>query len=305
MKIAIIGIGDIAKKAYLPVLSFREEVELILCTRNKKVLDEMKSLYRIDKAYSSVDDLINSEEKIDGAIVSTTTTAHYETAVKLIKNKINVYIDKPISMNLNETEEIVSLARENNIIAMVGFNRRFCPMVKSLKEKGKADIVIMQKNRGDEPDITRRYIVEDFIHVVDTLRFLADGEIKGIDISYKKNGDMLENVVLTLKTEYTTAIGIMNRRAGVTEENIEYMTNEGKYIVENLQDRIFEINDSGKKASTFGWWETTLYKRGFNDMLSEFINAIKENRQPNPSLEDSLESHKICEKVVEEILNNK
>ena len=33
MKIAIIGIGDIAKKAYLPVLSTREDVELVLSHR--------------------------------------------------------------------------------------------------------------------------------------------------------------------------------------------------------------------------------------------------------------------------------
>ncbi len=60
---------------------------------------------------------------------------------------------------------------------MVGFNRRFIPMVASLKEKGKANLILMQKNRFALPDLPRRFIVEDFIHVIDTLRFLMNEEV--------------------------------------------------------------------------------------------------------------------------------
>lgn len=305
MKIAIIGIGDIAQKAYLPVLGFRKGIELVLCTRSEKVLEEVKSQYRINKAYSNVDELINSEEKIDAAMVSTTTTAHYETVKKLLENKINVYIDKPISLNFDETEEIVSLAKKNNVIAMVGFNRRFCPMVKSLKEKGKADIILIQKNRRYEPQDIRTFVVEDFVHVVDTLRFLAGEEVKNIDVNYKRDKGDLKSLVVTLKTENTTAIGIMNRTAGITEENIDYMVEGNKYIVENLVDKMLEVKDSGTISKSFGPWDKTLYKRGFYDLLTEFINAVKENREPNPSIEDSLETHRICEDIVQHILNNK
>lgn len=101
----------------------------------------------------------------------------------------------------------------------------------------------------------------------------------------KKIKGKLSNVILTLRTENTTAIGIINRTAGITEENIEYMARGNKYIVENLQERILEVNESGTKTNSFGWWETTLYKRGFNDLLTEFMNSIKENRKPNPSME--------------------
>ena len=66
----------------------------------------------------------------------------------------------------------------------------------------------------------RRFIVEDFIHVVDTLRFLMDEEIIDIKVSCKKQGDNLHNVVVNFIGENTTAIGIMNRTAGVTEEVI-------------------------------------------------------------------------------------
>ncbi|WP_243145997.1 hypothetical protein [Clostridium chromiireducens] len=47
MKIGIIGLGDIAKKAYLPVLSEKEGIELVLCTRNTDTLNRLSKKYRI------------------------------------------------------------------------------------------------------------------------------------------------------------------------------------------------------------------------------------------------------------------
>lgn len=39
MRIGIIGIGDICKKAYLPVLTAMANIELVLCTRNTKTIE--------------------------------------------------------------------------------------------------------------------------------------------------------------------------------------------------------------------------------------------------------------------------
>lgn len=304
MKIAIIGIGDIAKKAYLPVLNTRKDIEIILCTRNKETLKEMEEIFKIKKTYTSIDEMIENEKDINGAIISTHTIAHYETAKKLIENKINVYIDKPLSYYYKEAEEIINLAKEKNVIAMVGFNRRFAPRVKELKENGKADIIIIQKNRGHEAADIRSFVVEDYIHVVDTLRFLSGEEVIDIDVNFKGTVESLENVVVTLKTKNTTAIGIMNRVAGITEENIDYMVKGKKYIVEELVDLI-ELTTSGKNKITFGPWDTTLDKRGFYNIMDEFIDSIKNNRTPNPSLEDSQITHQICEKIVNYIKNAK
>lgn len=301
MKIAIIGLGSIAKKAYLPILSVMEGVELYISTRNKKVLDEVSNKYKIDRSYINYENLIS--ENIDGAIISTHADGHYEIAKKLIENGVNVYIDKPLTYNLNKSEEIVELAKKNNVIAMVGFNRRFCPKVSELKKKGKADIIVMQKNREYPSGDARQFIVEDFIHVVDTLRFLMDEEVKNLDINFSKKKDKLNSVVVTFKGENTTAVGIMNRCAGITEEIIEYMVKGNKFVVEELVDTI-EVNNNGKTRTTFGGWESTLYKRGFEDLITHFLDSIKEKKNPNPSLEDSIISHRICEEIVNYINNN-
>lgn len=298
MKIGIVGLGDIAKKGYLPVLTEKEGIELVLCTRNNDTLNRLAKKYRITETVNTVDELI--EKGVDAAFVSTATDAHFEAAEKLLRNHINTYIDKPISMNFEETEKIVKLAKESGKIAMVGFNRRFIPVVKELKEHGKATVIIMQKNRFHAPDYARRFVVEDFIHVVDTLRFLMDTEVKDVKVEYLRNGENLDNLIIQLIGEGCTAIGIMNRNGGVTEEIIDYMTTNDKYVVNNLVETT-HFHNKEINVSKFGDWEPTLFKRGFYQIVDHFIDCVQNNKTPEPSIEDSLITHEICERIVKYI----
>jgi virulence factor len=298
VRIGIIGIGDIAKKAYLPVLSEKGDIELVLCTRNTETLDQISKKYRIKESVHTVEALIKMN--IDAAFVSTATDAHFEMTEKLLKNGINVYIDKPISMHFHETKQIVKLAKESSKCAMVGFNRRFIPRVKELKEHGKANLIIMQKNRYAASDHVRRFVVEDFIHVVDTLRFLMATDVKDVKIEYLKKDDMLNHLVIQLIGEGCTAIGIMNRNSGVTEEVIEYMTTKHKFVVNSLVETIHYHNKE-INITKFGDWEPTLYKRGFYQLVDHFLDSVKNNKIPDPSIDDSLITHEICEKIVKYI----
>lgn len=88
MKIGLIGLGDIAKKAYLPVLSEKGGIELVLCTRNEETLEKLSKKYRIEETVQSVDELIH--KKIDAAFISTATEAHFEIAEKLLANGIHI-----------------------------------------------------------------------------------------------------------------------------------------------------------------------------------------------------------------------
>lgn len=301
MRIGIIGLGDIAAKAYLPVLSEKEKIELVLCTRSNETLDHLSNKFRINETVNTVDELL--EKNIDAAFVSTATEAHYMITKKLLLNGINVYIDKPISLNFKETEQIVNLAREQGKIAMVGFNRRFTPRVRELTLHGKANLIIMQKNRFNFPELTRRFVVEDFIHVVDTLRYLMSTNVVDLKINFLKKDNMLEHLVIHLIGEGCTAIGIMNRNNGVTEEIIEYMTPQNKYVVSSLVETTHYHNKE-INIKKFGDWEPTLYKRGFFQIVDHFLDCIEQNKTPDPSINDSLITHQICERIVQYIDSN-
>lgn len=298
MKIGIIGLGDIAQKAYLPVLTEKEGLELVLCTRNERTLNRLAAKYRIKEKVQTVEELIAAD--IDAAIISAATEAHFILAETLLQHGINVYIDKPISMDFQESQKIHQLAKENGKITMVGFNRRFIPRVNELKKHGRASMIMMQKNRFAAPDYTRRFIVEDFIHVVDTLRFLMDTEVRSINVECLKNEDKLDHLVLQLTGDGVTAIGIMNRNGAVTEEIIEYTTGQDKYVVNSLVETTHFHNKQIEKVK-FGDWDPTLYKRGFYQIIDHFLDCVQHNQTPDPSIDDSIVTHEICEKIVKSI----
>ena len=47
MRIGIIGLGNICEKAYLPVITAIEGIEIVFCTRNKERLNSLSKKYRI------------------------------------------------------------------------------------------------------------------------------------------------------------------------------------------------------------------------------------------------------------------
>jgi virulence factor len=298
MRIGIIGLGDIAQKAYLPVLSDKEDIELVLCTRNEETLNRLSKKYRISEKVQTVEGLIT--KNIDAALVSTATEAHFEIAEKLLNNCIHVYVDKPISLDFHETKRIEQLSKEAGRIAMVGFNRRFIPRVNELKKHGKPSLILMQKNRFASPDYVRRFVVEDFIHVVDTLRFLMDSPVKDVKVEYIINDEMLDNLVIQLIGDSCIAIGVMNRNGGVTEEIIEYHTGHDKFVVNSLVETT-HFHNKEINISKYGEWEPTLYKRGFYQIIDHFIECVKHNQVPDPSISDSLITHEICERIVKKI----
>ncbi|MGL5068818.1 MAG: Gfo/Idh/MocA family protein [Sarcina sp.] len=302
MRIGVIGIGDISKKAYLPVLGVKKDIELVLCTRNIETLEDMKRKYRVKEAYTSLGELIKSG--VDGVIINSSTTSHFEIAKELLENKIPVFVDKPISLNYEDAQKLYEVSKEYDTNIMVGFNRRFIPKVSGLKEIGEPDIIIMQKNRFNLPDKdVRTFVYDDFIHVVDTVRFLMGETHIDMTIKYKKDERGILNIMLTLSNENTTAIALMNRDNGITEETIEYMSSGKKVVVSSLVKWTKAVENS-ITIEEFGDWVPTLHKRGFEDMMTEFISSIKEERKPKVEIEDSLITHKICEEVVNFIIED-
>ncbi|KLE15949.1 Gfo/Idh/MocA family oxidoreductase [Clostridium sp. C8] len=300
MKIGIIGLGNICEKAYLPVITAKEEVELVFCTRNKEKLDSLSKKYRINESVSSVDDLINMN--IDAAFVHTATESHVEIIEKLLNNNIHVYVDKPISYNYEESLRICKLAKDVNKILMVGFNRRFAPMYSDLKNYGTPSVIKLEKNRVNSPKSPEVFVLDDFIHVIDTLRFLMDDDIENIIVNGLKKNELIYNLVVTMTNKNTTCIAMMNRDGGANEEELEYTSCGKKVIVRNLMNSKILINNM-EENKTFKDWDSILYRRGFESIINEFINAARLGIQPNPTIEDAIKTHKICDEILNEIDN--
>jgi virulence factor len=297
LKIGIIGSGDIVQKAYLPVLSSCA-VDLHFYARNENRQIELAQQYGITNLHRSLESLMNSG--IKAAMVHTSTASHYEIILQLLTNNIHVYVDKPVTFHLETTAELFSLAKSKSLQLMVGFNRRYAPAYQKLRELSDANMIIMQKNRKALPDETRKFIVEDFIHVVDTLLYLFPHPIENLIVNGRKEKGLLYHVVVQFESANgSSAIGIMNRDSGTVEEKVEVFTPMDKWVVNNVTETII-YRDKNEMKLGENDWESTLYKRGFDNIIEEFLSGLQQGASPQHP--DPLITHRICEEIVNQLM---
>ncbi len=69
---------------------------------------------------SEINDIIN-DRSLDGIVIASPPETHYKLAKRCLKSGHNIFVEKPMSLTVKEGQELVDLARVNNLIIMVGF----------------------------------------------------------------------------------------------------------------------------------------------------------------------------------------
>ena len=295
LRVGMIGLGDIAQKAYLPVLTARSDVELHLLTRDRAKLDRIGDAYRIPHRYSDIDALL--EAGVAAAFVHAATAAHLPLVERLLDAGRHVYVDKPLDAGYEGAERLVRLAQRRQRSLMVGFNRRYAPDYVALRGLPR-DLIVMEKHRANLPAAPRSVVFDDFIHVVDTLRFLAPGPIEHTQVRVRVHGGRLHHVALELAGEGFTALGIMHRLSGAAHEHLHVMGDGGGCRVIDLAEVVRYGNGEpgGMTVTRRGDWTPVARQRGIEQICAAFLDAIRSGSLL--SAEDALATHVICEQIV-------
>ena len=297
LKIGIIGLGNIAQKAYLPVIG-KKNVEAHLYSRNEDTLLNLGEQYRIKNRHHSLESLIKSG--ISGAFVHAPTAAHENLVEQLLSHNIHVYVDKPITYDYSSSEKLLALAEKKKLLLTVGFNRRYAPAYQKLKELPNPNMIIMQKNRRSLPGDVRTFIFDDFIHVIDTILYLFPHPIEKLAVTGKRKETRLYHVVVQFTaTNGAIALGIMNRDGGTIEEKVEVFSSGEKRVVQNFSDVVIHENKNEIRLGS-GDWEKTLHRRGFEQIVETFLQALA-STSPHLHYQEALLTHRICEQVVEKL----
>ncbi|GAB3210813.1 Gfo/Idh/MocA family protein [Marinactinospora thermotolerans] len=293
LRIGIIGLGDIARKAYLPTLLSRPGVDPYLMTRDATKLAGLAEAHRVpvDHCFTDLDALL--ERPLDAAFVHAPTDQHVSIAERLIDEGIALYVDKPLDSTLEGARRVVERAERAGVTLMVGFNRRYAPGYVKAREAPR-DLVVLQKNQPGIPGSPRTVVYDDFIHVVDTLRFLAPGEIRRADVTARVEAGDLHHVTLRLAGDGFTLLGLMSRFGGAKEERLEVTGGGRKRVVIGLAEEI--DHDGGTTVTRRGDWTPVARQRGIEQACSVFLDAVREGRPLDAR--DALRTHELCERVV-------
>ena len=194
IKIAIIGAGRMGK-FHLETLKDMKNIELvaILTTPNgSENRKKLKNKYKIKNDYENIDEML-SNSNIDAAFIQPSVQNVYPIAKKLLKNKINCLIEKPPALDIKKVLELERLTKKNELISVVGFQRRFYSNLQVIKkyqkqlgslysisvEAPESFDVIKNKKKFIKP-VLKKWFYSNGIHMIDLMLFFANSKIKKI-----------------------------------------------------------------------------------------------------------------------------
>ena len=301
IRIGIVGLGGIAQKAWLPVVTRTAGWQVAgAFSRDQQKARVICDSYRIP-LFGSVAELAAAS---DAVFVHTSTESHFAIVKELLLAGVDVCVDKPLAAKLNEAEQLVELAHKLGRKLMVGFNRRFAP--RYLQLKGHLESLAslrMDKHRSDSvgPHDLFFTLLDDYLHVVDTALWLSGGKGKLLSgtLMTTDAGEMFyaEHHFSQGDIQITTS---MHRRAGSQRESVRAVTDGSLLLVDEMRDFHQEI--AGKLIiDPVPGWQTTLEQRGFAGAAHHFIACVENQTMPQTSGEQALMAQRVVEKLWREI----
>lgn len=305
-RIGMVGLGGIAQKAYLPILTKETNWEFVgAFSPNAVKRNKICRQYRI-QSYTSLQALI---QDCDAVFVHSSTDSHYEVVSEVLRNGKDVYVDKPLAGSVEEASELVEKSERYGRKLMVGFNRRFSPMYKNAKElANNFTSFYFEKHRvnGVGPDAFQETMLDDYIHLVDTARWIAGGEVQLAFQSAKLNqADHLIFAQHVFENDDKAVLNIaMHRNAGTNLEDFKLITDGAVIRVKNMN--VIEIirNDIVTIESPPSW-DSILKQKGFEDAVNHFVECVINDIQLLVDGAEGLKTQLLVHHLIEEIGSEK
>jgi predicted dehydrogenase/threonine dehydrogenase-like Zn-dependent dehydrogenase len=180
LRFGFIGAGNYASSMLLPHLAKDENVVLAHVATNKS-LSAANAQRRFGfETISTSADAVLDDDSLDAVFVITRHSSHAALTCRALRSGKAVFVEKPLALSVEETERIVDVVAETgNDRLMVGFNRRFAPLLTDLRSRfgPTADGAVRYLVNAGRLDATSWYLNEHegsrFVgeggHFIDTL----------------------------------------------------------------------------------------------------------------------------------------
>ena len=301
MRIGMIGLGDIARKMYLPLLATRSDAELVgVMSKSTETVASVRRAYRVGGS-THVDDLLALEP--DLVFIHAPTDAHHELVSACLSAGIGVYVDKPLAPTLAQCEDLAVQAARAGTLLAVGFNRRFAPMYLRardwLADGGELAYATMEKHRAGMYDQSpRQAVFDDLIHVLDTLCWLLGPavELSSSQLRIDDSG-RFTRAMGSLRAGRSDATFAMVRASGADTERLALHGSGRAAEISDLERGAFDVRESDQQVATFGSWESVAQRRGFDALVRHVLDCVGAPDRCEVGAERVLPTHRLAEAV--------
>jgi len=259
---------------------------------------------------------IYNDAAVNTVVIATQHNLHAAQAIASLEAGKHVFVEKPLALTLKELSDLEAIYEQGGgkQRLMIGFNRRFAPLVQQMKQLLSASkqpkSFIMTMNAGDipsdhwtqDPAVGGGRIIGEACHYIDLMRYLADSEIT--DFTATKMGDVPSVAVTEDKASITLTF------ADGSFGTILYLANGGKVFPKErievfANDAVLQL-DNFKILRSFGWpgfkgKRSFRQDKGQGACAAAFIKAIEQGAPTPIPAEEIFEVSRISVEIAEHL----
>lgn len=313
VNISLIGIGRMGQ-FHLNVINQINSINLSgIYDSDEKHLNEISSKYNINK-FVSLEEAI---DKCDAVIIASPTKFHFDIAKKSIQKGKHVLVEKPMTENFIQAEELETMVKEKNIIFQVGHVERFNGAVQELHHIIENPYLIEARRLAPfTPRITDVGVVFDImIHDLDIVTSLVKKPLIRFSASGKRIKTNNEDIASALLEFEGNTIATINA-SRVTQEKIRTLaisSEEAHFILDYATQDITihrQAASQSKIKTSIGinYTQESIIERVFihrdNPLKLEdehFANCILGKDKKLVSIEDDVRTIKLTEDILNKI----
>ena len=255
INVALIGAGRFAKGTLLPLMSRIPDYNLRAVCSTKGINAKEVALKYNAEYYTTDYKEVLEDENIDLVVITTPHNLHYLMIVDAANAGKAVYVEKPMCLSEEELDDIVKVIARTKVSLVVGFNRRYAPLVirtkELLKQKHRPYIINYRVNAGyvpkthwvQDPQVGGGRIIGECCHFFDFFNYIIESEVEsicaqGIPVN---NATVIanDNVVGTIKwadgsltTLTYTALG----HSDLPKERIEIYADRSSIVIDDFKN---------------------------------------------------------------------
>ncbi len=289
LKIGLIGAGNFAQHIILPNLRKAKcEFVTLVNTTPAKSLSVGKN-FGFQHISSRIEDVIENEN-INAVIIATPHNTHAEIVIKALQSRKHIFVEKPLAISEEHLLAVKKAYQNSDTHLMVGFNRRFSPHARVIREsiqKSYTPLVMNYiVNAGpidlnhwtQDPDIGGGRIIGEACHFIDFMQFISDSKpVSVFAVSLKsdnKNFANNDSIQATIKFENGSIGNITYHAVGDTSQPKEYFEVAGGGLTIKMFDYTRTLVSFKNKVTEF---KTKEQDKGFVQEFTHFAKAILES----------------------------
>ncbi len=304
LRIGFLGAGGFARHTIYPALHLAPVALQAICDADENRAKDAAAKFGTGRYYTDRHEMFEKED-LEAVIICMGPQPRQPLVLETLEAGYHVFVPKPPAPSLAETLTLAEAADKHHKTLMVNFQRRFSLGVRGAREImqteafGKLTQLFCSFCSGAYPTV-KSYLLDFAIHHFDLARHIAGADAKEISVFHN---EVDSQGAFAVALEYTNgAVGNLQLTSQrLWRRNYDHIeiTGQHQYIVLDGLWGIQHFTESGNTFTSNFSDERNGELTGDGFSLTEFVNAIRENREPIASIRDCIGTMRLYDAVLQ------